>query len=93
MNKRTFFSRWQRQPDAQGTPDAHNWRRRSFFVIGVLVALVCAVAGSGLTSAWASTSSASQVASSGQPNFGSNVYIFTPSMPMSDIQATVDAVA
>ena len=32
-------------------------------------------------------------ASSGQPNFGANVYIFTPSTPQSTIQATVDAVA
>jgi hypothetical protein len=30
---------------------------------------------------------------SGQPNFGSNVYVFDPSMPLSQIQATVDAVA
>src|SRR5271156_964769 len=30
---------------------------------------------------------------SGQPNFGSNVYIFTPSTPQSTIKATVDAVA
>lgn len=29
----------------------------------------------------------------GQPNFGANVYIFTPSTPQSQIQATVDAVA
>jgi hypothetical protein len=28
-----------------------------------------------------------------QPNFGQNVYIFNPSMPLSQIQATVDAVA
>src|SRR5258708_14738646 len=28
-----------------------------------------------------------------QPNFGSNVYVFTPDMPQSQIQATVDAVA
>jgi hypothetical protein len=32
-------------------------------------------------------------APSGQPNFGTNVYIFTPSTPQSTIQATVDAVA
>ena len=32
-------------------------------------------------------------APSGQPNFGSNVYVFTPSTPQSTIQATVDAVA
>ena len=36
---------------------------------------------------------AAQPASSGQPNFGSNVYIFTPSTPQSTIQATVNAVA
>src|SRR5690242_14803791 len=27
------------------------------------------------------------------PNFGSNVYIFNPSMPQSQIQATVDSIA
>src|SRR5207245_4822381 len=30
---------------------------------------------------------------SGQPDFGPNVYIFDPSMPTSQIQATVDAIA
>src|SRR5580700_1990506 len=28
-----------------------------------------------------------------QPNFGSNVYIFNPTMPLSQIQATVDSIA
>jgi hypothetical protein len=28
-----------------------------------------------------------------QPNFGANVYIFNPSMPLSQIQATVDAIS
>jgi hypothetical protein len=32
-------------------------------------------------------------ASAGQPNFGANVYIFTPSTPQGTIQATVDAAA
>jgi hypothetical protein len=32
-------------------------------------------------------------ASPSQPNFGSNVYIFTPTMPLSQIQATVDSIA
>jgi len=32
-------------------------------------------------------------AQSDQPNFGANVYVFTPSTPQSTIQATVDAVA
>ncbi len=36
---------------------------------------------------------AARATTSGQPNFGSNVYIFTPSMPQSQIQATVDTVA
>src|ERR1700733_14306309 len=29
----------------------------------------------------------------GEPSFGPNVYVFTPSMPQSQIQATVDAIA
>ena len=33
------------------------------------------------------------LADSSQPNFGPNVYIFNPSMPQSQIQATVDALA
>jgi hypothetical protein len=44
--------------------------------------------GSGVASSLAALS-----ASSSQPNFGSNVYIFNPSMSQSTIQATVDAVA
>ncbi len=93
MQKRTFFSHWQRQPELQGTVGAHGWRRRSFFVLGVLVALLCALAGGGLAGARASTAASSQATDASQPNFGSNVYIFNPSMPLSDIQATVDAVA
>jgi hypothetical protein len=33
------------------------------------------------------------VAASGQPDFGPNVYVFDPSMPQDEIQATVDAIA
>jgi hypothetical protein len=36
---------------------------------------------------------AAMPASSTQPNFGPNVYVFNPSMPLSQIQATVDAIA
>jgi hypothetical protein len=36
---------------------------------------------------------AAQPASSSQPDFGANVYIFSPDMPLNDIQAAVDAVA
>jgi hypothetical protein len=33
------------------------------------------------------------VPAAGQPDFGPNVYVFTPSMPQSQIQATVNAIA
>ena len=33
------------------------------------------------------------VPAAGEPDFGPNVYVFTPSMPQSQIQATVDAIA
>src|SRR2546422_2017763 len=36
---------------------------------------------------------ATALASPSQPNFGPNVYIFNPSMPQSEIQATVNSVA
>jgi hypothetical protein len=53
-----------------------------------LVALGClAPAGGVATNALAAESEESQ------PNFGPNVYIFSPDMPQSQIQATVDAVA
>src|SRR5580693_4480098 len=41
----------------------------------------------------ASVTVVAQSALSGQPHFGSNVYLFTPSTPQSTIQATVDAIA
>jgi hypothetical protein len=56
--------------------------------IGVLVAFACTAATSGATP----TLAASSVLSS-QSNFGSNVYIFNPSMPLSKIQETVNAIA
>jgi len=34
-----------------------------------------------------------QIESTSAPNFGPNVYIFTPGMPQSEIQATVDSIA
>jgi hypothetical protein len=39
------------------------------------------------------TALADETESGGQPNFGSSVYIFNPSMPLSEIQSKVDAVA
>ena len=56
---------------------------RAFFVYVALLILALVAAGPviGLTAA------------AGSPNFGPNVYVFNPSMSLSAIQATVDAVA
>jgi len=53
------------------------------------------VAAAAPAAATAVTASAAAAASPspGQPNFGPNVYIFSPSMPQSQIQATVDSIA
>jgi hypothetical protein len=92
MSLRTFLSRWHWQPDTWRTQRVRagggRLRRRSIFVLGVLVAFAWAVATSGVATALAAPS-----ASSSQPNFGPSVYIFNPGMPQSEIQATVDAVA
>src|SRR6266567_8162213 len=57
---------------------------RSILVAGTLVAGAFVTTGGGAATAFASPS---------QPDFGSSVYIFNPSMPQSQIQATVDAIA
>jgi hypothetical protein len=103
MSLRTFLSRWHWQPDTWRTQRVHagggRLRRRSIFAAGVLIAFVCAVATSGVVFASAAATSGVATALAGpsappsQPNFGPNVYIFNPSMPQSQIQATVDAVA
>jgi hypothetical protein len=59
-------------------------RVRTLLIAGVFA---CASTASGV----ATTALADE--QSGQPNFGPNVYIFNPSMPQSDIQATVDSIA
>src|SRR5436309_4204728 len=68
--------------------------------IGMLCLLICVVTLTAPTalarvvaSSGVATALAAPSASSSQPNFGPNVYIFNPSMPQSKIQATVDAVA
>ena len=59
-------------------------RWRSILVAGALVAGAFVTTGGGVATALASPS---------QPNFGSSVYIFNPTMPQSQIQTTVDAIA
>jgi hypothetical protein len=102
MSLRTFLSRWHWQPDTWRTQRVRDGggrlRRRSIFATGLLVAFVCAVVTSGIAFAYAAnggvaTALAAPSASSSQPNFGSNVYIFNPSMPQSQIQMTVNSIA
>jgi hypothetical protein len=59
------------------------------FVLPISAATPSSQPASGVTT----VTVAAHPAWSGQPNFGSNVYVFTPSTPQSTIQATVDAVA
>src|SRR5438132_776048 len=74
--------------------------RFSLFIglVGLLICVVTLTAPTALAWAGAATSGvatalAAPSASSSQPNFGPNVYIFNPSMPQIQIQAAVDAVA
>ena len=76
------------------TPDrASRLRRRPVLLIAALT-LVAAIA---LCTAWllagGGADSASRTASPGQPDFGPNVYVFSPSMPQSHIQARVNSIA
>jgi hypothetical protein len=62
--------------------------RRIPWVVGGVAMIVALV-----TASFALAPLAGAATLSRQPNFGSNVYVFDPSMPLSQIQATVDAVA
>ena len=74
-----------------------SWRHLRLLasVLAVAIALVAALPAFAHTATTngVATAHAAQSASSSQPNFGSNVYIFNPGMPQSEIQATVDSVA
>lgn len=62
-----------------------------------LATLGPALANATSTATATTTAAAHRVAAAqqlaGEPNFGPNVYVFTPSMPQSQIQATVDSIA
>ncbi|GHO46094.1 glycoside hydrolase family 55 protein [Ktedonospora formicarum] len=87
---RTFFSRWQRMPDTRKSQHAPGgWRvSHSTIFAALLLAFIWMVTSSGAPMAQAAT-----LAPARTSTFGSNVYIFNPSMPQSDIQATVDTIA
>ncbi len=75
------------------TPDlSSRLRRRPILLVSALV-LVAALA---LGLAWrlaGAPGSASPAAGPGKPDFGPNVYVFSPSMPQSRIQAAVNSIA
>ena len=62
-------------------------RCRSIFIGAALAVFACLAPTAGASTALADAPSASR------PDFGPNVFVFTPDMPQSQIQATVDAVA
>jgi hypothetical protein len=65
---------------------------RRFFSRFILAGILAALAASTAFST-AALSEGVPVGTSGQPDFGPNVFVFNPSMPQSTIQATVNAVA
>ncbi len=74
-----------------------SWRHLRLLasMLAVVCALIVALPAFAYTATTSSstTTLAAPLARPGQPNFGPNVYIFNPSMPQSQIQATVDAIA
>jgi hypothetical protein len=102
MSKCTFLSRWHWQQDIwrkrRVRTSGGRLRRQLIFAVGVLVAVAYVattgvVASTQAATAGVTTALTAPTRLSNLPNFGPNVYIFNPSMPQSEIQATVDAVA
>ena len=76
--------------------DAHSLgalvRRKPVQRLIVMIMLLCSMIGLSAASPLFSPSSIARAATS-QSDFGSNVYIFNPGMPLSQIQSTVNSVA
>ncbi len=90
-NQQTAFGRFL-------TGCANRGFRRCVVLVAVLTAGLAALAPAVAAPALASAAGAAAVPpapppAAGQPDFGPNVYIFSPSMPQSQIQATVDSIA
>ena len=76
------------------TPDRVSRLRRRPMLVAAALALGVAIA---LGAAWllagGGADPASRTAAPGRPDFGPNVYVFSPSMPQSRIQARVNSIA
>jgi Pectate lyase superfamily protein len=70
-----------------------NVRSRLLSVVRAMLIVALAGAGLAVPAPAAAGPSGSAPAGSGQPDLGGGVYVFDPSMPQSQIQQTVDAVA
>jgi len=79
-------------PNAQGERPATASRGLSLWHVSTALIGAVALATALLTTGGASAA-ASSITSASQPDFGPNVKIFDPSMPQSEIQATLDAIA
>ena len=92
MSMRTSLFRWN-GPTPAGKPPGPDGGRgplprpRSILVAAAIAALACAVPAGTATTALADPPASSR------PDFGPNVLVFNTSMPQSQIQATVDAIA
>jgi hypothetical protein len=76
------------------TPPSRRHRlRRGLVAIVLLVAWVSAIGTTSASASAAPVSPAPAVAHPGLPNLGPNVYVFSPGMPQSEIQSTVDSIA
>jgi hypothetical protein len=88
-------------PGGSRSSGGHRGRLRRFLILGAAASAVAWTASAGGIAAAASAAVTPHQAAAvkpatmpaGAPDLGPNVYIFTPSMPQSQIQATVDAIS
>jgi hypothetical protein len=75
-------------------PDrASRFRRRPVLGVAALALIVAIALGAAWLLAGRGADPASRTATPGQPDFGPNVYVFSPSMPPDRIQARVNSIA
>jgi hypothetical protein len=75
------------------TPDRARLRRLPVLGVAALALSIAIALGTAWLLAGGGAAPASRTAAPGQPDFGPNVYVFSPSMPQSRIQARVNSIA